>query len=117
MDGRRLRLWPGLAAVLVQWLVRFVMPMAVPEAAYTALLGGVAGGLVVLLWWVLFSRAAWSERLFVVTLVIAGLALTPLVLDKSIATAGMGVLFPISLVPFLSLAIVVGAVLSRRFSD
>ncbi len=57
-----LRLWPGVVAVVLQWLVRFVLPIVVPEAIPFGVLGGLAGGLAVVVWWLFFSRAPWSER-------------------------------------------------------
>jgi hypothetical protein len=43
-DTRRpLRLWPGVLAVVVQWLVRFALPLVVPDAATIAILGGLGG--------------------------------------------------------------------------
>ncbi len=58
-----LRLWPGVVAVVLQWLLWFVVPIVAPDAAMFAMLGGVACGLAVVVWWLFFSRAPWSERL------------------------------------------------------
>jgi hypothetical protein len=60
---KALRLWPGVVAVVLQWLLWFVVPLVARDAAMIAVLGGVALGLVVLIWWLFFSRAPWAERL------------------------------------------------------
>ena len=60
---RPLRLWPGVLAVVLQWLVMFGLPIVVPEQGGTAVIGGVVGGLAIVLWWLFFSRAPWLERL------------------------------------------------------
>ncbi|MEW5980551.1 MAG: PQQ-binding-like beta-propeller repeat protein [Acidobacteriota bacterium] len=111
-----LRLWPGVAAVVLQWLVRFVVPMFRPDAAAFAIIGGIVGGLVVVLWWLFFSRAPWSERLGALVLMVAGLFGTSYLVHESIANGMMGMLLPILAVPILSLALVVWAVASRRLA-
>jgi len=110
---RPLRLWPGVVLVILQWLVRFALPVVAPETRLYAVLGGLAGGLLVLLWWLFFSRAPWLERLAVPGLWIVALFATPYLLHKSIATGAMGLMFAIYVIPVLSLALVAWAVLSR----
>jgi outer membrane protein assembly factor BamB len=112
-----LRLWPGVAAVVLQWLVRFVVPAVVPGTAFFGVLGGLVGGLVVLVWWVFLSRALWSERLGAVGLMIAALFATKRIVHESIATGVQGMLLAILAIPVLSLAFVVWAAASRRLSD
>jgi outer membrane protein assembly factor BamB len=112
-----LRLWPGVVAALLLGLVRFVLPIIVPEATVVAVLGGLLGGLVIVVWWVFFSRAAWSERVGAIVLMSAALFATSRLLHKSIATGMMGMMFVIYAVPVLSLAFVAWAVASRRLSD
>ena len=115
--GRQLRLWPGVVAVVLQWLVRFGLPIVMPEAVAYAVISGFIGGLAVLVWWVFFSRVPRSERWGAVVLMIAALAATPRILHKSIATGMMGMMFAIYVVPVLSLALVAWALASRRLSD
>ncbi len=112
-----LRLWPGVAIVTLQWLVRFVLPVVEPDAMTVAVMGGLLGGLLVVVWWVFFSRAPWSERLGAVALMIVALFATSRVIDTSIATGAMGMLFPLLAIPVLSLAFVAWAVATRRLSD
>jgi len=112
-----LRLWPGVVAVVLQWLVRFLVPVVVPEAGIFAVLGGLVGGLAVVVWWVFFSRAAWIERLGAIGLMIVALFATSRVVHESIATGMMGMMLVIYAVPVLSLAFVAWAVASRRLSD
>ena len=52
-----LRLWPGVAAVTLQWLLWLVVPLLFPRAAVVGMLGAVICGLIVLAWWLFFSRA------------------------------------------------------------
>ena len=53
-----LRLWPGVVIVVLQWLVRFVLPYFVPDATvYGMMVGVFGGGLAIIVWWAFFSRA------------------------------------------------------------
>jgi outer membrane protein assembly factor BamB len=112
-----LRLWPGVAIVTLQWLARFVLPIVAPDYLQIGALGALAGGVAIVLWWLFFSRAPWSERLGAVGLMIVALFATRLILHESIATGGMGMLYFLLAVPVLSLAFVVWAVASRRLPD
>ena len=116
-DRKPLRLWPGVVIVVLQWLARFGVPLVAPDALTFGVMSGLAGGVLVLVWWVFFSRAPWSERLGAVVLVAAALVVTPFVLHVSMATAAQGLLFPIYAVPALSLALVVWAVAARQLAD
>jgi outer membrane protein assembly factor BamB len=111
-----LRLWPGVALVVLQWLVRFVGPVVAPEAVPWAVQGAFLGGVLIVLWWLFFSRAPWLERLGAVALMVLALVATPYVLHETMAKAGMGWMFYIYAVPVLSLALVVWAAISRRLA-
>ncbi|MBI4874431.1 MAG: PQQ-binding-like beta-propeller repeat protein [Acidobacteria bacterium] len=113
---RQLRLWPGVVAVTLQWLVRFGVPVVVPEATAFGVIGGVLGGLVVLVWWAFFSRVPRAERWGGVLLMIVAVAATPRILHPSIAGGMMGMMFGISVIPGLSLALVVWAVVGRSLA-
>ena len=112
-----LRLWPGVLAVMLQWLAMFVLPIVVPEAALYGVLAGVFGGLAVVVWWLFFSRAPWSESVGVIVLMIVALFGTSRIVHESIATGMMGMMLPIFAIPVLSLALVSWAVASRRLSS
>src|SRR5215831_7421204 len=88
-----LRLWPGMVAVALQWLIRFIVPIVIPGAVAFGVLGGLFCGVAVLVWWVFFSRAAWSERLGAVVLIVVALFATSRFLHESIATGAQGMLF------------------------
>ena len=109
-----LRLWPGVVAVIAQWLIRFAAPVIVPEFAGTAILVGLAGGLAVLVWWLFFSRAPWIERVGAVGLMVGALVGTRRIVHPSIANGMMGMMPVIFAIPFLSLALVAWAVASQR---
>jgi outer membrane protein assembly factor BamB len=111
---KHLRLWPGVVAVALQWFVRFVVPVVIPDAGMIAILGGIVGGLVILVWWLFFSRAPWFERVSLI--VVTGLALfaTSRLVHESIANGMMGMMLLIYSIPLLSLAWVVWAAASRR---
>src|SRR5262245_171984 len=109
-----LRLWPGVLAVALQWLARFVLPLVVPEATIYGILGGVfGGGLAVLVWWLFFSRAPWSERVGALVLMAAGMFATSRLVHESIANGAMGMMLPVLAIPVLCLALVCWAVASR----
>lgn len=110
------RLWPGVVIVIVQWLLWFVLPLIEPEAGLISVIGGLAAGLAVVLWWVFFVRAAWSERLGVIVLMIVAVAATRPILHQSIQNGMMGMMFVVYAIPGLSLALVAGALAGRRLS-
>ena len=112
-----LRLWPGVVAVVLQWLVRFGVPIVVPGAVAFGVIGGLFGGLAVVVWWLFLSRARWSERLGAVVLMPVALFATSRVIHESIATGMMGMMFVIYAIPVLSLAFVAWAAASRRLTD
>jgi outer membrane protein assembly factor BamB len=113
---KSLRLWPGVILVALQWLFWFVLPVVIPRAVFIALLGGVVGALLILLWWVFFSRAPWLERVGAIVLMVVALIATKRVVHASIAGGGMGMLLYIIALPVLSLALVAWAIGTRRFA-
>jgi outer membrane protein assembly factor BamB len=117
MLKKPLRLWPGVVAAVLLLLVRFVVPIVVPEAMAFGMIGSVLGALAIVVWWVFFSRAPWSERLGAIVLMIVALWATSRLVHESIAGAGMGMLLYVLAIPVLSLALVAWAVASRRFSS
>ncbi|MFC2161417.1 PQQ-binding-like beta-propeller repeat protein [Acidobacteriota bacterium] len=113
---KHIRLWPGVVIVLLQWLARYIMPMVIPGSVTVGVFAGLFGGVAIIIWWAFFSRAHRIERWGAVVLMIVALFAARPFLHKSIATAGMGMLFPIYAIPILSLAFVIWAVASRSFS-
>ncbi len=111
-----LRLWPGVVIVTLMWLNWFLLPVIAPDQGQYAMLGGLIGGLLVVVWWVFFSRAAWSERLGAIALMAVALFATPPLLHESMATAGMGFLYFIYAVPVLALVFVIWAVTTRNLA-
>ena len=112
-----LRLWPGVVAVSLQWVVRFGVPIVMPEAIAFGVIGGLVGGLAIVVWWAFFSRASRSDRWGAVVLMIVALVVTSQLVHESIATAMMGMMFIVYAIPVLSLPFVVWAVTTRNFPD
>jgi outer membrane protein assembly factor BamB len=119
-----IRLWPGVVAAALLILVRFLIPLIAPEARLFGLpmtlfgvIGGILFGVAIIVWWLFFSRAPWSERLSAIGLMIVALLATSRIVHVSIATGAMGMLFPILAIPLLSLAFVVWVVASRHLAD
>ena len=111
-----LRVWPGVIAVTLQWLVMFLLPVFAPEHGGTAILGGVGLGLAVLLWWLFFSRATWAERLGAIALIVIAIAITKRLVHPSVANGMMGFMVFLFSIPVTSLALVAWAVTSRGVS-
>ena len=112
-----MRLWPGVVLAILLGLVRFLMPAVLPNLMVFGVLGGLAIGLAIVLWWLFFSRAPWLERLGALALMVVALFGTRRLVDKSIAGGAMGMLFPILAVPVVCLAFVACLVATRRLSS
>ena len=80
-----LRLWPGIAAAVLLVMVGYVIPIFVPAYAGPGMIGAVFCALIVLLWWLLFSRARWYERLAAIVVMIAAAYAEAFVVHPSIA--------------------------------
>ena len=111
-----LRLWPGVAAAVLLVLLRFVLPVVFPGTAMLAVLGALAAAVLIVVWWVFFSRAPWFERVAAAVLMIAGLFATSRIVHESIRGGMMGMMLPIYGFPILGLALVAWAVASRRLA-
>ncbi|HET6979739.1 MAG TPA: PQQ-binding-like beta-propeller repeat protein [Pyrinomonadaceae bacterium] len=111
-----IRVWPGVIAVALQWLGWFVVPALFPQATIVALLSAVIGGLAILLWWLLFSRAPWIERIAAIVLIVLALIGTKRVVHESIAGGAMGMLLYMLAIPVFSMGLVLWAVITRHFS-
>ena len=117
-ERKELRLWPGVAAISVQWLCWVALPLAVPGpmTGVIALIGGLVGGLAVAVWWAFLSRAPRPERLGFIALAAVALFVASRLVDESIASGMMGMLMLLYAIPVASLAIVVAAVGTRRLA-
>jgi outer membrane protein assembly factor BamB len=112
-----LRLWPGVAAVVLQWLAWFVLPFLIPDGAMYGVLVGVLAGLIIFLWWLFLSRAPWAERVGAVALMVVAIIVTKRIVHPSIAGGMMGMMLPVFSIPFLCLALVAWAVATRRVAS
>ena len=108
-----LRLWPGVAIVVLQWLLRFGVLFIMPEAITLGILGALLCGAAIIVWWAFFSRAPRSERWGGVALMAATLAATSRLIHESMRLLP----FVAHIIPVLSLAFVIWAVATRRLSD
>ncbi|MGH9868983.1 MAG: PQQ-binding-like beta-propeller repeat protein [Candidatus Polarisedimenticolia bacterium] len=115
---RPLRLWPGVALVLVQCVLWFILPLFSSEAAGLGVMGGILCGLlVILVWWAFLSRVPWRERVGAIVLMVAAVAGTSFILHQSIRGGMMGLMFFIYVIPILGVALVVWAVTGRHLAD
>ena len=80
-------------------------------------LGGLVGGVLIILWWLLFSRARWIDRLVVPPLMAIAVLATRPFLHESMAAGGQGLLFFILSVPVMALALVAAAAAASRLSE
>jgi outer membrane protein assembly factor BamB len=111
-----LRLWPGALAAALMVLLFLGLPLVVPDGHIFGLFGAIGCAFAILVWWVFFSRAPWSERLGAVGLMVVALAATRFVLHESITGGMMGRMPVVFGIPVLSFALAAGAVASRRLT-
>ena len=116
MIRKPLRLWPGVIVVAIQCAIAFGLPLIVPGQGGLAILAGIAGALLVTLWWLFFSRASWPEKLGAILLMVVCVAVTRRLVHESIRNGMMGFMVYVYAAPLLSLALVAGAAASRGAS-
>lgn len=106
-----LRLWPGVVIVILMLLMKFGLPVVVSGSAggSLAMLSGLLGGVLLMVWWAFFSRAPRFERWGGVLLMIAALVVIGFLNHKSLATGMMGLMFPMYAMPILSVLVLLWA--------
>jgi outer membrane protein assembly factor BamB len=110
---RPLRLWPGVLASALGSFSWFVLPILAPGRSGEALVAGLGFGVVVILWWLLASRAPWSERFAALVVAAGAVAIAPRFAHPSITFGMMGYMPFVYAVPVVTLALVVWTVLAR----
>jgi outer membrane protein assembly factor BamB len=111
-----LRLWPGITLAILVLLTIFIAPIFIPQMGGAGVFFGALGGVLIVLWWLLFSRARWIERLGAVVLMVITMILTKRVVHPSIAGGGMGFLIYVFAIPAMTIGLVAAATISRNFS-
>ena len=118
-----LRLWPGVALAVILVPLRYLLPLVAGDAeifGVPLVIVGVIGGSVcaaaIALWWLLFSRAAWRERVGVLALLAIAFFVTRLVADVSVTRGMMGMMPLLYGVPLLGLALVMWAAAARNLA-
>jgi len=109
-----LRLWPGVTALALQWLLWIGAPLVLDEGFLLSVAGGVVLGLVILLWWLFFSRAVWFERIGAIVVMVASVFLMFRIVHPSVSNGMMGGMLPVFSIPLLCLGLVGWASISHR---
>lgn len=110
---RPLRVWPAMLLVVGMVVARTIPKIVTDGPAnlwMSAAFGPSLCGLLVLLWWLLFSRATWFERLAGVIGAGVGFAVTLALIDKSMIGPGLMVVT----IPMGTAALAIGAMLCRN---
>jgi hypothetical protein len=82
-----LRLWPGIAIAIVHVLLLVFGPLVSDDGTMVALLGGALCTLLIVVWWLVFSRAPWLERIGALALMAAAAAASKSLVHVSVAGA------------------------------
>jgi outer membrane protein assembly factor BamB len=116
LPRKPLRLWPGIILVLIQWIFWYAVPFFLPAATLVGLAGSAIAAVLIVGWWLFFSRAPWLERIAGLVLIVAALIGTKQIVHYSIAGGGMGMLLFLLAAPVMTLVLVVWAFITRNFS-
>jgi outer membrane protein assembly factor BamB len=115
---KKLRVWPAAAILGLLWITR-AAPLVFPDAGSVIFmiiaLGPMVAALAITLWWLTYSRAAWSERLLGLAGMIAVAAVGVLLADESMRSFIVIVMFvlPWGLTAFAGTLVPLYAVRSR----
>lgn len=110
-----LRVWPGIVLVVLQWTARFGIKAVIPgiEGFSLAMMTSFVFTILLIVWWMFFSRAKWLERLGALALIALTLGATWLLRHESMWLPWLLAYA----IPFLSLGFVLWAVLTRRLPN
>jgi outer membrane protein assembly factor BamB len=105
-----------VAAVALQSLLWLIDPLIIDWDMNVAVFGGVLLGVVVMVWWLFFSRAPWVERIGAIVLMVAAIVGTYRIVHPSISNGMMGAMLPVFSFTPMCLALVAWAATSRGLS-
>jgi outer membrane protein assembly factor BamB len=108
----QLRVWPGMLLVAAIVMARYIPPLLEGgNSRYwmISVFGPLLCCLLVMVWWLSASRATWRERVFGGIALIAAMAITALLVDRSMRGPGITYLT----LPMGMMAFVAGAMLLR----
>jgi outer membrane protein assembly factor BamB len=97
---RRLRLWPGVAIIAIQWgVVKTIGFLKEGEQVefMSTMLGPMIGGVAIFAWWLFASRLRWTDRLLVPAAFILCIGAIPFLGDPTIGMAIMLYVLPLTL--------------------
>jgi outer membrane protein assembly factor BamB len=114
--SKSLRLLPGIVIGILIIVMRYILPLILPSLMAVSFIGGVAGGLFTIIWWLFFSQVPWRDRLGGVGLIILALVVTFSFVDQSIARANMGMMFWFFSVPIVAILFIAWAIITRRLN-
>lgn len=114
-----LRLWPGIVLLACMLLVKYLLPELITSsvAMMYKVFGSFLVGLGIFIWWAFFSRAPGIERWLAFVLVIAAMAGTTFLLDESIATSYMGMMYLFYSFPVICLVFVLWAIATGNLTN
>ncbi|MBN1199115.1 MAG: PQQ-like beta-propeller repeat protein [Bacteroidales bacterium] len=117
-SGKPLRLWPGIVIVIIQWLLWYAIPALIPvdQVMMIGVGGSLLCGVAIVIWWAFLSRARWFDRLGGLILAALSLYAVSFLLDKSITTSNMGLMFIMYSLPVTSIFFVAGLVVTGQLS-
>lgn len=115
-SGRPLRLWPGIVAAALMVILWTALPRVFPETSGLEMVAMALCGLIILAWWLFFSRAPWIERLGALAVMAAALFVVSFLIHRSVSNGMMGFMLPIYGIPLAALALVLAVSAGRNLS-
>ena len=113
--SRPIRLWPGVIAAALLCASWFVVPLF-PGGGPFAVLGGMLFSVAIVLWWLFFSRAPWSERIGAILLMPVAIVLGRQIVHASVQNGMMGMMLMAYATPAMAVALVAWAAATRGSS-
>jgi hypothetical protein len=113
-SSRPLRVWPVPFSGALAGLLFFALPAVSAAAAMIGLIGGLVSALAVIVWWLVFSRAPWPERLGIIALGALAIFVTYRLVDASIAGGAMGFMLTFFSLPAMAAAVGAAVYLTRH---
>lgn len=113
-----LRIKIGIILAILQWTLWFLVPKFASGgiAMSISVFGGLGLGLIIIVWWLFFSRLEMLLRWLGLLFIVSGIIIFYNLSDASIQTGLSGIMFFVYTIPVLTMAIVAWAFLSKKLT-